>query len=294
MGALGVSNIDCAPGRARRSIRLGPRQLSVQSDHRRHRAGRRQLLIVGANPRREAPVLNARIRKRWRAGNVPVGVIGEKADLTYPYDYLGAGAETPGASCVEPRSPSAEDAEKPMFIIGAGRARAPGRRAPSWRWPPRRRIDSAPSRTAGTASPCCTPRRRASARSISASCRARAASTAAPMLQAGALDVLFLLGADEVEVAARRLRRLYRHPWRSRRAPRRRHPAGRRLSGKIRRLYVNTEGRVQMAQPRRVPAGRCARGLGDPARAVGRARPQAALRLARRSCARRSTPRIRI
>ena len=29
------------------------------------------LLIVGANPRREAAVLNARIRKRWRAGQLP-------------------------------------------------------------------------------------------------------------------------------------------------------------------------------------------------------------------------------
>ena len=38
-------------------------------------------------------------------------------------------------------------------------------------------------------------------------------------------------------------------------------------------IYVNTEGRVQMAAPRRVPAGRRARGLGDPARAVRRARP---------------------
>src|SRR6185503_10298266 len=52
------------------------------------------LLIVGANPRKEAAVLNARIRKRWRAGPFPVGVIGEKPDLTYAYDYLGAGADT--------------------------------------------------------------------------------------------------------------------------------------------------------------------------------------------------------
>src|SRR5215470_7611205 len=35
------------------------------------------LLIVGANPRREAAVLNARIRKRWRTGALPVGLIGE-------------------------------------------------------------------------------------------------------------------------------------------------------------------------------------------------------------------------
>ena len=56
--------------------------------------GRRAVLIVGANPRREAAVMNARIRKRWRAGKFPVGVIGERADLTYSYDYLGAGPET--------------------------------------------------------------------------------------------------------------------------------------------------------------------------------------------------------
>src|ERR1700712_1509211 len=52
------------------------------------------LLIVGANPRREAAVLNARIRKRSRVGNFPVALIGEKADLTYPYDYLGAGPDS--------------------------------------------------------------------------------------------------------------------------------------------------------------------------------------------------------
>src|SRR5213596_2254417 len=49
------------------------------------------LLIVAANPRREAAVLNARIRKRWRMGAFPIGLIGERADLTYRYDYLGAG-----------------------------------------------------------------------------------------------------------------------------------------------------------------------------------------------------------
>ena len=52
------------------------------------------ILIIGANPRFEASVLNARIRKRWRSGQLPVGVIGAKADLTYDYDYLGAGPET--------------------------------------------------------------------------------------------------------------------------------------------------------------------------------------------------------
>src|SRR3546814_614014 len=52
------------------------------------------LLLVGTNPRLEAPVLNARIRKSWKAGGLRVGVIGSQADLTYRYDYLGAGAQT--------------------------------------------------------------------------------------------------------------------------------------------------------------------------------------------------------
>src|SRR5947199_3328397 len=52
------------------------------------------LLIVASNPRREAAVLNARIRKRWRMGGLPIGLIGERADLTYPYEYLGAGPQT--------------------------------------------------------------------------------------------------------------------------------------------------------------------------------------------------------
>ena len=63
------------------------------------------LLIVGSNPRREAAVLNARIRKRWRAGDFPVGLIGEQADLTYPYDYLGAGPETLAESRARANSP---------------------------------------------------------------------------------------------------------------------------------------------------------------------------------------------
>src|SRR6201999_2228008 len=52
------------------------------------------LLIIGSNPRREAAVLNARIRKRWRSGQLKVGVIGAKADMTYAHDYVGAGTDS--------------------------------------------------------------------------------------------------------------------------------------------------------------------------------------------------------
>ncbi len=50
----------------------------------------RGIVLVGTNPRLEAPVLNARIRKAWLTG-ASVAVVGEAADLTYPYDHLGTG-----------------------------------------------------------------------------------------------------------------------------------------------------------------------------------------------------------
>ena len=60
------------------------------------------LLIVGSNPRKEAAILNARIRQRWRGGKFSIGVIGPKADLTYTYDYVGAGPETSEIECNAP------------------------------------------------------------------------------------------------------------------------------------------------------------------------------------------------
>ena len=80
------------------------------------------ILIVGSNPRKEAPVLNARIRKRWRRGGVKVGVIGDKADLTYDYDYLGAGPATL-AELVSGDNAFVEvlsKAERPLIILGQG------------------------------------------------------------------------------------------------------------------------------------------------------------------------------
>lgn len=47
------------------------------------------LLIVGSNPRKEAPVLNSRIRKTWLRSDMKIGLIGEKCDLTYDYEHLG-------------------------------------------------------------------------------------------------------------------------------------------------------------------------------------------------------------
>src|SRR4051794_13569702 len=96
------------------------------------------ILIVGSNPRREAPVLNARIRKLWAAHAVPIGVIGTARDLTYPVTDLGA-APTALTSLHDGSHAFAKilaDAKKPMIIIGQGAlARPDGSSvlAASWR-----------------------------------------------------------------------------------------------------------------------------------------------------------------
>ena len=80
------------------------------------------ILLVGTNPRLEAAVLNARIRKRWLASRLPIGVIGEQADLAYDYDYLGAGPDTlkdvsDGANAF---AKVLAKAERPLIIVGQG------------------------------------------------------------------------------------------------------------------------------------------------------------------------------
>jgi NADH-quinone oxidoreductase subunit G len=74
------------------------------------------IMLIGCNPRLEAPVLNARIRKRALKGGLTIGVIGDRADLTYDYAYLGAGAE----SLAKLAEHAPAKAQKPMFIIGQG------------------------------------------------------------------------------------------------------------------------------------------------------------------------------
>lgn len=80
------------------------------------------ILIVGANPRKEASVLNARIRKAWRAKSTPIAVIGDNADLTYKYDYLGNGfsALTDIAAGQGSFAEKWADAKKPLVIVGEG------------------------------------------------------------------------------------------------------------------------------------------------------------------------------
>ncbi|MBB3143875.1 NADH-quinone oxidoreductase subunit G [Phyllobacterium trifolii] len=80
------------------------------------------ILIIGSNPRFEASLLNARIRKHWRAAGTPIAVIGEQADLRYKYEYLGSGAETLAdlANGSLKFLSVLKKAQNPMVVIGQG------------------------------------------------------------------------------------------------------------------------------------------------------------------------------
>ena len=81
------------------------------------------LLLIGSNPRLEAPVLNARIRKRYLAGNFPIASIGEVVDLTYKAEFIGAGADTLADLLAGKQSfaDTLKNAENPMITYRAGR-----------------------------------------------------------------------------------------------------------------------------------------------------------------------------
>ncbi|HZR76429.1 NADH-quinone oxidoreductase subunit NuoG [Bradyrhizobium sp.] len=159
------------------------------------------LLIVGSNPRKEAAVLNARIRKRWRTGQLKVGVVGAKPDLTYDYDYVGAGPDSLAdlASGKHSFADVLKNAKNPIVLVGAG---AFGRHdgAAVLATAAKLALDVGAVKDGwngfavlqDTAS-------RAGALDISFTAGAGGLN-AAQMTTFGTLDVLFLLGADEVKV----------------------------------------------------------------------------------------------
>ncbi|MHB0953684.1 MAG: NADH-quinone oxidoreductase subunit NuoG [Allorhizobium sp.] len=121
MTALGSANLDCRqdgaaldPSLGRSSYIFNPTIEGIEAAD--------ALLIVGANPRYEAGVLNARIRKRWRRGGFAIGVIGEGGELRYDYEHLGAGPDTL-KDLVDGKNAFVEKlkaAKNPMIIIGQG------------------------------------------------------------------------------------------------------------------------------------------------------------------------------
>ncbi len=121
MASLGSASVDCRQDGAALDPALGRGSYIFNSTIE----GIEQadaILIVGANPRFEASVLNARIRKRFRAGPLPIGVIGDMDDLRYDYEALGAGPETLKdlADGNGKFFQALKKAEKPLVIVGQG------------------------------------------------------------------------------------------------------------------------------------------------------------------------------
>ena len=200
-------------------------------------------------------------------------LIGERVDLTYPYDASRCRSGDARRARGRPQCicRGAEEGRAADGHCSAGRRWRAATARRSLRWRRRsRRLRRGRRRLERLLGPAHRGRARRRARSRLRAGR-RARSSAAQMAEPGALDLAVPARRRRNRHRRRRLRRLYRHARRPRRAPRRRHPAGRRLSGEVRHLRQHRRPRAD-GDARRVPAGRGARGLGDPARAVRRAR----------------------
>lgn len=207
------------------------------------------ILIIGSNPRHEAPVLNARIRKRYLKGGLSVALVGENADLTYPYAYEGAGPESLEAAAAKLFAGKT----KPMTILGQGAlnradgaailalaaklAKAHGALSPEWNG---FNILHTEASLVGALDIGFVP----GEGGLDTEC----------MIRAGALDILYLLGVDEIE-APQGTFVIYQGTHGDRGA----HRADVILPGATYTeksgLYVNTEGRVQLANRAIFPPG---------------------------------------
>jgi NADH-quinone oxidoreductase subunit G len=248
MGALGSKNIDARypgsplhPKHGRGSYLFNSSIAGIEDAD--------AILIVGSNPRREAAVLNARIRKRYLKGGLAIGVVGEHADLTYPYAYLGAGPE----SIAEAAAKILVGKEKPMLIIGQGALnRADGAAVLA--------ALAALAASSGVVKDgwngfniLHTEAALVGALDIGFVPGEGGLDTAG-MMQSGALDVLYLLGVDEIEVPEGAFV-IYQGTHGDKGA----HRADVILPGAAfsekSGLYVNTEGRVQLGNRAVFPLG---------------------------------------
>jgi NADH-quinone oxidoreductase subunit G len=208
------------------------------------------ILLIGTNPRLEAPVLNARLRKRWVAGALKVGVVGAAADLTYPHEYLGSGAKALSGLARQKGGfmQAFRDAKAPAVIVGAGalaredgaavlKAAAGLAKAFGATW---NVLHSAASRVGGLdmgflPGPGGKPARE--------------------LVAKGGADVLFLLGADEIPLSKTNAFVVYLGTHGDAGA----HRADVILPGAAytekNGIYVNTEGRVQLGARAVFPKG---------------------------------------
>jgi len=247
MQQLGSPNLDCRQDGAKLDPKFGRASYIFNATV----AGIEQadaLLIIGSNPRKESPVLNARIRKRWLKGDFKVSVVGEKADLTYDYDYLGAGADSLLHFIQE-----SKPVGKLLVIVGQGAlARPDGGAILALAAQAAQKLGGVSDGWNGF-SVLHTGTARVGALDIGFT-PAQGGLDAAHMAKAGAMDLLFLLGADEIAIEPGAFV-VYIGTHGDRGA----HRADVILPGAAYTeksgLYVNTEGRLQLASRVVFPPG---------------------------------------
>ena len=254
MQALGSPNLDCRQDGAQLNPAFGRGSYLFNATI----AGIEDadaVLLIGSNPRREAPVLNARIRKRWLAGNLPVAYVGEAMDLTYRAEQLGAGAQTlvDLANGAHGFVEVLRQAQRPLIIIGQGAlARADG--AAVLAAATRLAVDvGAVGDHWNGLSVLHTAAARVGALDVGF-VPGEGGLSAQQMAAAGALDVVYLLGADEISIAPGAFV-IYQGSHGDNGA----HRADVILPGAAypekSGAYLNTEGRVQVADRASFPPG---------------------------------------
>lgn len=83
------------------------------------------ILLVGTNPRHEAAVVNARIRKVWLRLLLEVALVGQRFDSTFAVDHLGTSAKDLVAALKGAYGKKLAAAAKPMIVVGSGVAHSP-------------------------------------------------------------------------------------------------------------------------------------------------------------------------
>ncbi|MBV9862216.1 MAG: NADH-quinone oxidoreductase subunit G [Alphaproteobacteria bacterium] len=217
-------------------------------------------LLIGSNPRWEAPIVNARLRKRFLRGGFSVAVIGPALDLTFPVETLGEAGDVLGA-VAGGRHPWLERlraAKNPMIVVGQGALARPdgaqvlaaartlaeqfGMNRADWRG--FNVLHRAAARVGGLDLGFVPGPGGRDVAGILAGCRA------------GEVEILYLLGADEVDLSGLgRTFVIYQGHHGDRGAAR----ADVVLPGAAYTekdgTYVNTEGRVQRARKAVFPPG---------------------------------------
>ncbi|MDR3449983.1 MAG: NADH-quinone oxidoreductase subunit NuoG [Alphaproteobacteria bacterium] len=127
MHALGSPNMDCRQDAA--DYDMTSRAAYIMNSGIAGIEEADAIVLIGTNPRHEGTLVNARIRKRWMRGGCRVAMIGAQVDLGYPYKHIGDNPSDIAklADGSHEFAKILQNAKKPMFILGAGAlARADG------------------------------------------------------------------------------------------------------------------------------------------------------------------------